>query len=100
MSRMTSIYSCSKQSIAPLLTSLLVMAPSAVMAQTAGGSQASQESQFTGGDLALISYVVLWVLVLAVVLVVFNRQKKLNEELETLEAKIDAQLGVNGGQDS
>lgn len=73
----------------------LLLSPALAVAQQAGGSLASQERQITGGDLALISYIVLWVLVLGVILVVFLRQKKLNAELESLERKLDEHLGVD-----
>ncbi len=79
---------------------LCLLWPSLLFAQKAGGSLASQEREITGGDLALISYVVLWVLVLAVVVVVFLRQKKLNQELSSLERKLDAHLGVSSEEHS
>lgn len=72
-----------------------MLLPTLAMAQTPGGSLASQEREVTGGDLALISYVALWVLVLGVVLVVFLRQRRLNQELGNLERKLDRLAGLS-----
>ena len=95
---MLSLHSSHRASrrLVTLASSLIAtLSPALVFAQQAGDSLASQESEITGGSLALISYMALWILVLGVILAVFVRQRKLNAELELLERKLDAHLGVD-----
>lgn len=76
-------------------SSFVLLLPALAVAQTPGGSLAANEREITGGDLALLSYVALWVLVLGVVLVVFVRQMRLNQELGNLERKLDKLAGLS-----
>lgn len=56
-------------------------------------SRASQERTLPGGTLAVISYIVLWLMTLAFVGLTARRQSELADELETLEGRMDEVLG-------
>ena len=56
-------------------------------------SKASQERTLPGGTLAVISYIILWLMTLAFVGFTARRQSELADELETLEGRMDDVLG-------
>ncbi len=50
------------------------------------------ERRTPGGNLVLITYMVLWVMVGALVLVMWRRQQALQEEIDELEGRLDQWL--------
>ena len=66
-----------------LLTLLL---PAIAMAEEA--SIASRETDITGGDLALIAYIILWVLIAGFFFFILSRQRKAERDLQDMEARV------------
>ena len=75
-----------------LAPSLLILTlPTLAMAQTE--SAAAQETSIHGGVLVLASYIVLWVLVFAFVFYVLRTQRRVHDELDGLERRIERLFG-------
>jgi CcmD family protein len=55
-------------------------------------AKAAQETSIPGGQLAVISYIVLWVLLMGYVLKLALQQKSLEGEIEELEQRIEDSL--------
>lgn len=66
---------------------------SAATTSSTAESKASKERTIPGGTLALISYIVLWLMTMAFIGVTVKRQSELARELETLEGRMDDVLG-------
>lgn len=56
-------------------------------------SKASQERTIPGGTLAVISYILLWLMTMAFIGLTARRQSQLAEELEQLEQRMDRVVG-------
>lgn len=56
-------------------------------------SKASQERTIPGGTLAVISYILLWLMTMAFIGVTARRQSQLGDELEALERRMDRVVG-------
>ncbi|MGM0559403.1 MAG: hypothetical protein ACQEVA_23670, partial [Myxococcota bacterium] len=67
--------------------------PVAVAETAPAESKASQERTIPGGTLAVMSYILLWLMTLGFVGFTAKRQSALAEELETLERRMDSVLG-------
>lgn len=76
----------SKHSIYSLITALTLTSPSWAFAQE---NLAAQEKTVAGGDLMLISYLALWLLIFGFVFTVFRAQRGLQADLEQLQRRID-----------
>ena len=57
--------------------------------QAAETSVAGNESTIPGGTLAVIAYIVLWVLIFGFVFATMRRQQKIDRELDELERRMD-----------
>lgn len=60
---------------------------------TAQGSLASQEASVPGGTLMMISYLILWLMVGGYAFLIARRQRRLQGEIEGLDARIDEVFG-------
>ncbi len=58
---------------------------------------AAQETTVPGGTLMLASYIALWLLIVAFLVVLSRRQSQVDNDLETLQKRIDDLLGVDEG---
>ena len=56
-------------------------------------SKAAQETTIPGGQLMIVSYIVLWLGLLGYVGYLGLRQRELDDEIDELEARIDETLG-------
>lgn len=70
-----------------------------VSAMAQGDSLAASETTISGGSLVIITYMVLWLLFGAVLLLVLRRQRTLQREMDNLEERIDEVLGTAGGDE-
>ena len=68
-----------------LLTVSLVLMPSVAWAETV----ASSETTVPGGVLMLISYLILWVMIVGYLAVLSKRQQVVEEDVETLRHRMD-----------
>lgn len=57
------------------------------MQETSGAGEG--ERKVTGGTLALVAYVALWILVFGFVVLVVRRQRRIDDELDELEGRLD-----------
>lgn len=96
-----------------LLLLLALAAPAPALAQTnttgqtaaqttqrAAPSVAEQERTVPGGVLVIISYLVLWLLLLGFMALVWNRQRQAQQELRELERRMDERLGLSTREDT
>ncbi len=70
---------------------LLVVAPSFAWAQ----NKAAEETTIPGGTLVVASYLALWVMILVYLAVLSARQKRLDDQIDELEKRLDTLLGVD-----
>lgn len=61
------------------------------MEQAAGADRQQQDGErsLSGGTLALVAYLILWALVFGFIYLVMRRQRRLDDEVEELEARLD-----------
>lgn len=78
------------------MSSLLWSAPA--IAQE--GSLSAAESTIPGGTLMVLAYMLLWVMFGGYLFFIMRRQRKLQDELEGLEHRIDEVLGTVGGDEA
>lgn len=69
---------------------LVLSWPSLAMAQD---TLAGQETTIPGGTLVMISYLVLWAMIGGYVFFIARRQRKLQREIQGLDARIDDAFG-------
>lgn len=70
----------------PIFTALLLLTPSWAFAQE---NIAAQETTVAGGDLMLVSYLALWLLIFGFVFTIFRSQRALQSDLDQLQRRID-----------
>ncbi|MEZ4458925.1 MAG: hypothetical protein R3E66_04210 [bacterium] len=70
---------------------LALLAPATVWAQ----GPASEDTQVPGGALMLVSYLALWALMLGYLAYLARRQSIIEDDLETLQRRLDDSLGVD-----
>lgn len=61
----------------------------------AQNSVASQETTITGGTLALVAYIVLWVLISGTIFAILKHQRGLTKEMGELRQRMDQVLGLD-----
>ena len=59
-------------------------------ARISGAERTLVHSNVPGGTLMVVSYAVLWIFVFGMIFMTFRRQRRLNAELEGLNARMDA----------
>ena len=69
-----------------LLSGLSILSPAWSFAQE---NTAAQETTVTGGDLMLLSYLALWLLIFGFVFTIFRSQRALQSDLDQLQRRID-----------
>lgn len=60
----------------------------------AQNSVASQETTITGGTLAMVAYIVLWVLISGTIFTILKHQRNLTKEMDGLRQRMDHVLGL------
>lgn len=73
-----------------LVTLFIVLLPASALAQ----GPASQDTQVPGGALMLVSYLVLWALMLGYLAYLARKQAALEDDLEGLRKRLDDLLGL------
>lgn len=58
-------------------------------------SVASQETTITGGTLAMVAYIVLWVLISGAIFAILKHQRALTKEMDELRRRMDQVLGLD-----
>lgn len=61
----------------------------AAFAQEGVESLAGKETSIPGGTLALVAYIVLWVLIFGFIIITMRRQRAIDGELAELERRMD-----------
>lgn len=64
------------------------------LAAAGDGSVAQQEATIPGGTLVIVGYVILWVMLGGYLLFVMWRQRRLQDDIDALEERIDEAYGV------
>lgn len=67
------------------------LSPSFALAQ----NKAAQETTITGGTLVVVAYLALWAMLLVYLAVLSARQKRLDDEIDELEKRLDTILGID-----